>query len=319
MTKFREKGIDISYHNGDLDISKFSDIDFVIVRVGYGKNNIDKKFKNYMKQLSKLKKKVGIYWFSYAYTEAMAEKEAEYCLKAIKNYNIDYPIFFDWEYDSYNYAVKNGVKPTKSLICKMTDRFCKTIKSSGYETGYYFNKEYFEKYYKDFALEKSTYYTWYARYNKEMGTLPINVDIWQYTSSGSISGTSKKFDVNWSSKNQYINKQSTKTASKKKHYNYTQNVKDLQSLVSVKVDGIIGDKTINKLPILRNENQTSKIIQCMQKFLKHEHGYTLGGYGCDGNFGKSTEKAVKKFQKAKALVVDGIVGKNTWKALTKRK
>lgn len=41
----------------------------------------------------KIKKKVGIYWFSYAYTEEMARKEANYCLNAIKNYDIDYPIF----------------------------------------------------------------------------------------------------------------------------------------------------------------------------------------------------------------------------------
>lgn len=309
MTKFKNKGIDISYHNGDLNIAKFDDIDFVIVRAGYGKNNIDKKFRNYMKQLSKLKKKIGIYWFSYAYTEEMAEKEAEYCLKAIKNYNIDYPIFFDWEYDSYNYALKNGVKPTKNLICRMTDRFCQTIKLSGYETGFYFNKEYFDKFYKEFSLAKN-YYLWYARYNKEMGTLPVNVDFWQYSSSGSISGTTKKFDVNYSTYNQFTNK---------KHYNYTENVKDLQKLIGAKVDGIVGKETLSKLPTLRMKIQSKRIVQCMQKFLKHEHGYTLGGFGCDGSFGSSTEKAVKKFQKAKGLKVDGIVGQKTWKALTKRK
>lgn len=45
MTNFKNKGIDISYHNGNLDISKFDDIDFVIVRAGFGKNNIDKNLK----------------------------------------------------------------------------------------------------------------------------------------------------------------------------------------------------------------------------------------------------------------------------------
>ena len=47
LTNFKSKGIDISYHNGNLDISKFSDVDFVIVRAGFGKNNIDKKFKDF--------------------------------------------------------------------------------------------------------------------------------------------------------------------------------------------------------------------------------------------------------------------------------
>ena len=315
---YKEKGIDVSYHNGTLDFDKMTDIDFVIVRAGYGKNNIDKKFKEYMKKLSKTKKKVGIYWFSYAYTEAMAEKEAEYCLKAIKNYDIDYPIFFDWEYDSYNYALKNNVKPTKSLICKMTDRFCQTIKLNGYETGFYFNKDYFDKFYKNFALEKP-YYLWYARYNKEMGSLPVNVDIWQFTEKGNVKGTTKKFDVNYSNRNQYVNKKPTKVESKKKHYVYTENVKKLQELIGAKVDGIVGKETLSKLPTLRMEVGKKRIVQCMQKFLKHEHGFTLGGYGCDGHFGKSTEKAVKKFQKSKGLTVDGVVGRNTWKALTKRK
>jgi peptidoglycan hydrolase-like protein with peptidoglycan-binding domain len=35
----------------------------------------------------------------------------------------------------------------------------------------------------------------------------------------------------------------------------------------------------------------------------------------DGDFGPNTEKAVKEFQRKKALVFDGIVGKDTWAAM----
>lgn len=46
-------------------------------------------------------------------------------------------------------------------------------------------------------------------------------------------------------------------------------------------------------------------------------GYDLGKYGADGDFGAKTDEAVRAFQKAKGLGVDGIVGTNTWNKLLK--
>ena len=37
----------------------------------------------------------------------------------------------------------------------------------------------------------------------------------------------------------------------------------------------------------------------------------------DGNFGAKTEEALKKFQKAKSLEVDGVYGQNSYKAMSK--
>lgn len=44
-------------------------------------------------------------------------------------------------------------------------------------------------------------------------------------------------------------------------------------------------------------------------------GLNGGSLAVDGLFGANTDHAVKVFQKAKGLTVDGIVGKDTWKAL----
>ncbi|MEA5009142.1 N-acetylmuramoyl-L-alanine amidase [Clostridium tyrobutyricum] len=41
-------------------------------------------------------------------------------------------------------------------------------------------------------------------------------------------------------------------------------------------------------------------------------GYNVGKYGADGYFGKDTSEAVRRFQKDRGLLVDGIVGRDTW-------
>lgn len=55
-------------------------------------------------------------------------------------------------------------------------------------------------------------------------------------------------------------------------------------------------------------------VKALQALLKG-YGYNLGIWGVDGDFGAATDKAVKQYQKKKGLVVDGIVGANTWKSL----
>lgn len=45
------------------------------------------------------------------------------------------------------------------------------------------------------------------------------------------------------------------------------------------------------------------------------YGYSCGSYGVDGSFGGATDKAVRAYQKAHGLAVDGIVGSASWNSL----
>lgn len=69
-----------------------------------------------------------------------------------------------------------------------------------------------------------------------------------------------------------------------------------------------------KLPILRLRNGIEfPELQDEVKLLQTKLGFI--GDSIDGKFGVATEAAVKRFQQDKALVVDGIVGQQTWVAL----
>ncbi|WP_030597598.1 serine/threonine-protein kinase [Streptomyces fulvoviolaceus] len=66
-----------------------------------------------------------------------------------------------------------------------------------------------------------------------------------------------------------------------------------------------------ELTVYGDKNQRVVQVQCMLS----KRGYSVGDAGVDGQFGKDTLTAVKQFQSAKALDVDGEVGPNTWAAL----
>ena len=67
------------------------------------------------------------------------------------------------------------------------------------------------------------------------------------------------------------------------------------------------------LPVLKKgaENESVKALQ----LLLIGNKISCGSSGADGDFGINTEKAVRAYQGAKKLTVDGVVGKNTWAAL----
>lgn len=68
-----------------------------------------------------------------------------------------------------------------------------------------------------------------------------------------------------------------------------------------------------KLPILRKGNKGAS-VKALQ-ILLIGYGYSCGSTGADASFGGKTESAVKTYQTKNKLVVDGIVGKNTWNKL----
>ena len=91
-------GIDVSYHNGDINWSavKAAGIDYALIRVGYrGMSNgglfDDSKYRANIQGALNAGLRVGVYIFSQATTQAEAAEEANYLLNRISGYNITLP------------------------------------------------------------------------------------------------------------------------------------------------------------------------------------------------------------------------------------
>ena len=70
---------------------------------------------------------------------------------------------------------------------------------------------------------------------------------------------------------------------------------------------------ITNLPVLRRGAKGTAVKTLQRALLKA--GEKLPKFGADGHFGNETESAVKSFQKAHKLKVDGIPGPNTYREL----
>lgn len=84
-----------------------------------------------------------------------------------------------------------------------------------------------------------------------------------------------------------------------------------QGFSNQRVDGIPGKNTLAGCPTLRR-GARGNITRLLQERL-NSLGFNCGAV--DGIFGHGTSVAVCAFQRAHGLTADGIVGKNTWRAL----
>ena len=202
----KEKCIDVSTWNGIIDWEKVykSGVRYAMIRSSFGvenPNQIDNKFVRNIENAIKAGVKCGIYHYSYAKSAAEAKKEADFCLKTIKNYKIDLPVAFDIEDSS-----QTGLG--KDALTNIVIAFCDKIKSAGYMPMLYCNPSWLNSYlHKNKLLGK--YDLWLAHWG--VSAPSYNCAIWQYSENGSVPGISGSVDMNWIYKD-YI---STKPATTK--------------------------------------------------------------------------------------------------------
>lgn len=192
------KGIDVSEHNGQIDMKavKDSDVQFIIMRLGYGKNRnqLDKKFyDNYLKAREQ-NIPIGIYLYSYATDVEDAKKEAKFVLDEIKNLQLEYPVFIDME-DADGYKYRHHV--TYGTCIEICNVFCDLIEKNGYYAGIYASLDWLTNKINNKKLDR--FDKWVAQWNKEC-QYKQPYGMWQYSSKGKISGIEGNVDLNYALK-----------------------------------------------------------------------------------------------------------------------
>lgn len=194
-------GIDVSKWQGDIDWSSVKDdgMKFAIVRLGYrGSANgtlvTDNYFEANIKGAKKAGLGVGIYFFTQAITTSEAEEEAEYVIEKLSSYNgyVSWPIYIDMETLSNSRLDNAGL--TSDQKTKICAAFCKKIEEAGYSAGVYSNGWYLNTQ-MDAESLAANYDIWLANYTTQT-SYSGTYNMWQYSSTGSVSGISGNVDMN---------------------------------------------------------------------------------------------------------------------------
>jgi GH25 family lysozyme M1 (1,4-beta-N-acetylmuramidase) len=192
-------GIDVSQHQGEIDWSAVAaqGIDFAMIRVGYrgysqGEINADTMAAANLQGALDAGLEVGVYFFSQAITVDEAMEEARFVLDAIADYDVTYPVTFDWE-PIDGEARTDGLDQQTLTQCALA--FCQTIEAAGHTPAVYFNQNYG---YQGFILPQLLDYEfWLAQYD-EIPTFMFHFDLWQYSCTAVLDGISEPVDLNLS-------------------------------------------------------------------------------------------------------------------------
>ncbi|HJB83639.1 MAG TPA: LysM peptidoglycan-binding domain-containing protein [Candidatus Mediterraneibacter intestinavium] len=190
------KGLDVSKFQGEVDWErvKAAGYRFAMLRAGYGFNTVDPQFRRNASECNRIGLPIGAYWFCYAVSPSSAVQEADGCLDTIADYKLEYPVCYDIEQASVDYASGEGVTITPELAKQLVKSFCDRIEAKGYFAMFYSNKNFLDQYLGSDIAKR--YALWYARYADTFdGT---DCAMWQYTSQGSVPGISGNVDLNLS-------------------------------------------------------------------------------------------------------------------------
>ena len=186
-------GIDVSQHQGIVDWSAVANggIDFAILRAGYGGTS-DLYFARNAAACQSVGLPIGLFWFSYALNPSEAREEAHRLLYAADGLRIEYPLVFDFEYASVDYAARHGIYINKDAASEIAFAFLTEIENAGYFAMNYTNVDYLNRYFTSDL--RNRFGVWLASWSNREEP-PTDCYIWQHSNTGKVPGISGNVDL----------------------------------------------------------------------------------------------------------------------------
>ncbi len=190
------RGIDVSEHQGRIDWTQVHDagFDFAFIRIGYrgysvGQIKPDDRARENLAGARAAGLDVGVYFYAQAISPEEAAQEAAWCLEFLDGEHLDLPVVYDWEWVDHD-ARTGGMDKETLTACAKT--FCEAIENGGYDAMIYFNSHISRDLLDLQQLQE--YPFWLAQYKDQMD-YPHQVDVWQYTETGTVPGIQGDVDI----------------------------------------------------------------------------------------------------------------------------
>lgn len=277
-------GIDVSHYQGTIDWKKVksSGKRFAILKVSQGATLKDSCFETYYKEATANGIALGVYIYNKVSNVDQALAEATFAVKQLAGKKLPLGVWLDLE----DKSMRGLGKATLNAII---EKEASVIKAAGFMVNIYCNKDWYLNV-LDSATLKKKYKFWIARYpSADNGTLLASLrtdymDMWQYSSKGSVNGIKGNVDMNA--------------------------MYDVELIALAEGSQVAPTKKPNpyKEPTTIVKNGTKGEGAKWVQFELVEAGYSLT---IDGIFGAKSDAALRDFQKKNGLVSDGLCGAKT--------
>lgn len=189
--ELKANGIDISKYQHPVDWDKLAaqyragTIGFVILRAGYGYSTTDERFEEYYAEATKRGIPLGAYWYAY-WGAGTPTQEANAFLSVVFGKTFTYGIWYDVEYEKSITGLDKTTRTNKVLEA------LGALAASGRYCGLYASTDMINNRLEYARL--SAYDVWVAQYASK-NTCKMAYGMWQFTSSGQVSGINTRVDL----------------------------------------------------------------------------------------------------------------------------